>query len=137
MFYLPNCCAHLMKRYYLLGKAAFAITLALFIPLMAQSCGGKDGGGGSGSGTVNATITWTAPTQNTDLTPLTDLAGFKIYYSTEATVPIANRSVQTAAVGDTTAVVSGLQKNTRYYFAVSAYDTSFNESAISNILPFH
>lgn len=132
MFYLSSCCMHLMKRCSPC-KVTFALMLALFIPLMAQGCGG--GGGGSDSGTVSATVTWTAPAANTDGSPLTDLAGFKIYYW--ATGNEANPSVKTAAATATQDVVTGLNQNTTYYFEVAAYDTSFNESARSNRIQFH
>ena len=49
--------------------------------------GGSDSDSGSSSGATvlpkgdgTALVTWTAPAQNTDNSPLTDLAGFKVYY---------------------------------------------------------
>ena len=73
---------------------------------------------------------WTAPTQNTDGSALTNLAGFRIYYGTSSTaltqiVQIANPSVSTY-------VVEGLSPTT-YYFAVRAYTSSGAESVNSNV----
>jgi len=56
-----------------------------------------------------------------------DLAGYKVYYGT---APHTYRN--TLDVGPfTSAVIDGLSSGTTYYFAVTAYDTSGNESADS------
>jgi hypothetical protein len=76
-----------------------------------------------------ATLNWDAPTQNTDGTPLTDLAGYKIYYGTNA----AQLTQQITLNGpSTTYVVNGLTSGT-YYFAVTAYTADGTESAQSNV----
>lgn len=82
------------------------------------------------SGTGNASLTWTAPTSNTDGTPLTDLAGYKIYYGTSAN---ALTNVVTVANGVTTYVIEGLTAGT-WYFAVQSYTTLGTASALSNIV---
>ena len=76
----------------------------------------------------SATLTWDPPTTNVDQTPLTDLAGYKVYYGTtsgtySSTIDIGNVINYT---------VSSLAENTTYYFAVTAYDTLANESSYSN-----
>ena len=75
-----------------------------------------------------ATLSWTAPATNTDDSPLTDLAGYKVYYGT------ASRSYsQVIIAGNSTAyTVANLAAGTTYYFATTAYDASGNESAYSN-----
>jgi hypothetical protein len=76
-----------------------------------------------------ATLVWTAPTQNTDGTPLTNLAGYHVHYGTDASL------ADTIDVGDPTAttyVVDGLSAGT-YYFAVSAYNSFGVEGARSNV----
>ncbi|NOZ69431.1 MAG: hypothetical protein GXP46_09380, partial [Deferribacteres bacterium] len=78
----------------------------------------------------DVTLTWTPPTTNADGTPLTDLAGFKVYYGTAS----GNYS-QVIDVNDpnqTQYQVTGLTNGQTYYFAVTAYDTSGNESDYSN-----
>jgi len=77
----------------------------------------------------NVTLAWEAPTQNSDGTPLTDLAGYKIHYGTESqtytqTVPLANP-------GLTSYVIDGLAAGT-YYFAVTAYNSAGTESLRSD-----
>jgi hypothetical protein len=73
-------------------KFSVALIAIIFsiISLSLFSCGGGgDGGSTSSSNTHNnppsgttATLTWDAPTTNADGTPLTDLAGYRIYYGT-------------------------------------------------------
>ncbi|HSY07427.1 MAG TPA: putative Ig domain-containing protein [Steroidobacteraceae bacterium] len=80
----------------------------------------------SGSATVN----WSAPTQNTNGSALTNLAGFNIYYGTSA--GNLNQSVQIANPGLVTYVLSDLAAGT-WYFSVNAYSTTGAESVVSNI----
>jgi hypothetical protein len=76
----------------------------------------------------SVTLTWNAPTKNADGTPLVDLAGYKVYYRSSS----GNYS-QNINVGDvTTKTVSNLTDGLDYYFAVTAYDISGNESGYSN-----
>lgn len=77
-----------------------------------------------------ATLSWTAPTSNTDGSTLTNLAGYRIAYGTSAsalthTVQVANPSV-------TNYTISNLSPGT-YYFAVRAYTSNGTESANSNV----
>lgn len=82
-------------------------------------------GGGS------ATIGWTAPSQNTDGTSLTNLTGYKVMFGNSST---ALSSVQ--AVNDpkaTSATVAALASGT-WYFAVRAVNASGVESANSSVV---
>ncbi len=75
-----------------------------------------------------ATLSWEPPTTNADGTPLTDLAGYKIYYGTSA-----NNYSQNIDVGNvTTYTIDNLTEGLTYYFVATAYDTSGNESEYSN-----
>lgn len=107
--------------------------LALTI-LTLNSCG--DGGGGTNStqeeGSGTATLSWEAPTTNVDGTQLDALAGFKIYYGTSSEDYTVVKDVGLTATPDAPAyVLNGLDSGTFYYFAVTAYDTSGNESGFS------
>jgi hypothetical protein len=75
----------------------------------------------------SATLSWNPPTRNTDGTPLTDLAGFKIYYG----ISSGNYTQVVNAGYVTTYTVNNLNSGT-YYFVATAYDTSGNESGYSN-----
>jgi hypothetical protein len=108
------------------------------------STGTSSGSGTSGTGSVgsgaggsnpptaspgNVTINWDAPTQNTDGSALTDLAGFKIHYGTAS-----RKYTQTITVdnpGLATYVVANLSPGT-YYFAVTAYSSAGTESPLSS-----
>jgi hypothetical protein len=79
----------------------------------------------------SVTLSWDAPTQNTNGTPLTDLAGFHIYYGTSASN--LNQSVQIANPGLTSYALSSLAAGT-WYFEVNAYTTAGAESAVSTIV---
>ncbi len=81
-----------------------------------------------GDGT--ATLAWSAPTENTDGTALTNLAGFHIYYGTSAAH--LNQEVRIADPGTTTYVVGNLGSGT-WYFSINAYTTAGVESAVSNV----
>ena len=127
-------------------------SLAL-VSLVLAGCGGSDvavnspatandtapsaGTGGSGSTgstapvTATAALSWVAPTQNSDGSQLTNLAGYNIYYGTDpsaltATIQIANG----AAAGYT---VTGLATHTTWYFTVTSYTSAGEESARSTV----
>ena len=77
-----------------------------------------------------ATLSWSASTTNSDGSFLNDLAGFKIYWGTLPNSASTYPSV--VDVGNTlTKTFTGLTHNTRYFFAVTAYDTVGNESTFS------
>jgi hypothetical protein len=88
----------------------------------------------------DAELTWTAPTQNTDGTPLTDLAGFKIYMGTTLGGPYPV-SIDIADPTVTTFTVPNLSEGT-YYFVTTAYNSAspvqesdFSNEATKTILP--
>jgi hypothetical protein len=76
----------------------------------------------------SANLSWTAPTDNTNGTPLTNLAGYTISYGTSPTA--LTQTIQAASPTETTYVVNNLSAGT-YYFAVDAYTTTGTQSAES------
>ena len=78
----------------------------------------------------DVTLTWTPPTTNVDGSPLTDLAGFKIYYGTSSSS--YTQTINLADPAATGYTVTNLTDGGTYFFAVTAYDTSGNESDYSN-----
>jgi len=74
------------------------------------------------------TLSWVAPTQNSDGSPLMDLAGYKIYYRKNS--GSYNQAVQLDNPSITTYVVEQLSPAT-YYFAATALNTSCVESSFS------
>jgi len=77
-----------------------------------------------------ASLSWDPPTTNEDGTPLADLSGYKIYYGTASFNYTQNINVGNV----TTYTVSNLTDGLTYYFAVTAYDSSLNESDYSSEL---
>jgi hypothetical protein len=75
-------------------------------------------------------VEWTAPTRNTDGSPLTDLAGFRIYYGTERDRPFNVLELSDPAqTRHTFNLTSGT-----YFIEMTAFDLNGNESAPSNRL---
>lgn len=75
------------------------------------------------SGSV--TISWAPPTTNTNGTPLTNLAGYKIYYGTSPTA--MTQSVQITNPGLSSYVVENLSPAT-WYFSLVSYSSADVES---------
>jgi len=69
---------------------------------------------------AEATVSWDANTEK-------DLNGYKIYYGTNS----GNYDNEIDVGNDTSYTVANLDSNTTYYFAVTAYDFSGNESRFS------
>jgi hypothetical protein len=84
----------------------------------------------SGTAGGTATVSWQPPVANTDDSPLTNLAGYRVYYGTSAS-NLSNQ-IQVANPGLTSYVVTNLPSGT-HFFAVTAYSTSGTESDRSNI----
>ena len=76
----------------------------------------------------SATLSWQPPTENTDGTPLTNLAGYTVRYGTA--VGSLQQQVRITNPGLTTYVVEGLTAAT-WYFQVAAYNSDGIESAPS------
>jgi hypothetical protein len=82
------------------------------------------------SGSGSATITWTAPTTNTDGSTLTDLAGYRIAYGTSSGQ--LNQSASVTNAGLTSYTVNNLSSGS-WYFAVFAVNSQGVESDTSNV----
>ena len=79
----------------------------------------------------NATLSWTPPTENTDGSNLSNLAGFRIQYGTSPTA--LTQTIQISNPGVVTYDVTGLNAG-NWYFAIRAYNSSGAESANSNVV---
>jgi len=126
----------------MLIKRIMSILIATSFIAALAGCGGGSGGtvggvtGGSGGsgGTTTGTLSWNAPTTNTDGSALTDLAGYKVYYGTVSGTYAG--SINMAGKNSTSLSVATLASTVpvrgTYYIAVTAYDTSGFESNYSN-----
>ena len=77
---------------------------------------------------TSVTLGWVAPTQNSNGTPITDLAGYKIHYGTASenytkVVAVSNPSLSRY-------VMDSLESGT-YFFAITAYNSKGIESTLS------
>ena len=79
--------------------------------------------------TLSVSLSWRAPTSNVDGSPLTDLAGYRVYYGTASGQYSYNLPV--ASQGVTSVVIEGLTSSTTWYFAVKGVTTSGVESDYS------
>jgi hypothetical protein len=99
------------------SDGSLSASLASFTLTVVQSSNG------------NATLSWTPPTQNTDGSSLTNLAGYRIVYG--RTASSLDQTVQVANAGTSGYTVTGLASGT-WYFRVKAYTSSGGESDVSN-----
>lgn len=77
----------------------------------------------------SVTLSWVPPTQRTDGTVLTSLAGYRVYFGTRSgTYP---NQVTITNPGVASYVVDSVPSGT-YFFVLTAYDASGNESNFSN-----
>jgi len=80
--------------------------------------------------TGSATLSWQPPVERTDGSPLTDLAGYRIYYGNAP--DDLRQAVKLDNPGVTSYVVENLSRGT-WYFTMTAFDTSGLESDHSSI----
>ncbi|MGB9715575.1 MAG: DUF1566 domain-containing protein [Thermodesulfovibrionales bacterium] len=84
--------------------------------------------GGSSACASVAILFWNEPPTNDDGSPVTDLAGYKVYYGTSSRN--YSECINVGNVKNYT--VNNLKEGLTYYFAVTAYDIFGNESGYSN-----
>ena len=77
---------------------------------------------------ASVTLSWQPPTQNSDGTPLTDLAGYRIYYGVDPTR--LSNVVELPNPGMTSYLVENLTPDT-WYFAATAVNSEAQESEFS------
>lgn len=128
-----------------LRSALFLGTLILSSSMMAGCLGGGGGGGSTAGvsdpavvppvsqpatgapsgGSGGATLAWTAPTENTDGSPLTDLSGYVISYGKSSDALTESVTVDNPSIDRY--VFDSLPAGT-YYFTVRAVSASGAES---------
>lgn len=76
-------------------------------------------------------LTWTPPSQNTDGSPLTNLAGYRIFYGTSPNTMSTEIDYPNPAGNGY--MISSVPAGT-YYLAIAAYNTNHVQSALSNVV---
>jgi hypothetical protein len=96
----------------------------------SSSSGITSGSGSSGAAAspTNVTLSWSAPTENTNGSALTNLAGYIIYYGTSASAMTQTIDVNT--VGMLTYVVDNLSAG-NWYFQIVAVNSAGEQSSPS------
>lgn len=79
---------------------------------------------------VSTMLTWAAPALNSDGSPLTDLAAFKVYWGT--TQGTYSQSAKLGSAAARTYTVNGLTSG-KWYFVVTALNSKGDESPYSNV----
>lgn len=102
------------------------IALACLLPALAFAAEAQIQANGS------VELQWEPPTENVDGTPLTDLAGFRIYWGTEPGNYTNSLPIDDAGRTSATVQLQVSQAVTTFYFAMTALDDDGNESAFSN-----
>ena len=83
------------------------------------------------SNKVSVTVSWAAPTNNTDGSTFSNPSGFVIHYGTSSSA--LNQSVSIGSYNARSYNLSGLTKGLTYYFAVAATNTTNVEGELSAI----
>lgn len=123
-------------------KTSVNTVAIVFLVLLLSACGGAspdgsggnnaDTGGGSGStGYGTATLSWLPPTEYTDGSPLTDLAGYKIYYGTA--IDDYPNVITIDNPGIATYVIDNLPAGNTYYFVITSFGSGGIESEYSAV----
>jgi hypothetical protein len=95
----------------------------------SSSSGGSSSSSGATAGTKSATLSWAAPTENTDGTALTNLAGYNIYYGNNTGAMTNKISINTTGIQ--TYVIDNLASGS-WYFTVTALNSAGTESVAAS-----
>lgn len=93
---------------------------------------------GSGAEAASLSLSWNAPSTNADGTPLTDLAGYRVYIGTTLPVcpsasfhSVSSPTTRPASGQTVSTIITALGAGTTYVVRITAIDTGGNESACS------
>lgn len=83
--------------------------------------------------TASVTVSWDPPTENADGSSLSDLAGYRVYQGSSEQLTIVQELNETGAGERRLTQISNVAQNNAC-FAVTAFDTSANESALGDVV---
>ena len=106
------------------GASIRRLMLRALLALIALTCTSAYAG--------SAYLTWSAPTTNTDGSPLTNLAGYRIYRGCSQPGQYELGTVDALDSSITSYSLTGLPDVGTCYFAVSALNSAGTQSALSN-----
>jgi hypothetical protein len=107
--------------------------LFLLIALALSACSGSDEGSTPVSAPAPGTLalSWTAPASNTDGTPLTDIAGYRISYGMD---PATLDQTVNVSAGATAVTLLGLTSRATYFITVRTLNSAGVFSAPSAVV---
>lgn len=111
----------------MMKKIAMAL-VALLLPVLALAAGPTCVAGTKGA-TPTATITFTAPTTNSDGTPISTPLTYLLFQGTASGAEV---KVNTPVTGSPATITTGLQDNTTIYFYLVVVDANGFNSVPSN-----
>jgi hypothetical protein len=109
------------------------ILFILFLIIVTAGCGGEVSSQLTTASTGSATIYWNPVKTYNDNSSLIP-AGYKILYGTASKHYTTTAKISIGQLTNTNSpsyTIKGLSRGTRYYFAVSAYDSSNIDSTLS------
>ena len=77
---------------------------------------------------IDKTLSWEAPSENEDGSPLTDLAGFRVYWGASSRSYDGSQAINSPAVTEWDVTLAAGS----YFFAVTALNDGGDESGFSN-----
>lgn len=113
------------------GKISLLLILSLGLTLIIIGCGEVVETEHQPEPTGDVKLTWTAPTTNTDNSPLKNLVGYKIYYGRNSDVSDYVVDINNLA---TTEIIIWDLTQRRWYFAITAYNIFTHESDMSSVI---
>ena len=117
-----------------LNTTLAAIGISLLLGITGCNTGDQSSAGDpstvSASNSGTAMVSWFPPTQRTDGSTLTDLAGYRIYYG--KSLNALSRVLDIRNPGQTSQFIDNLDVGT-WYFAVTAYSNDGLESGMSDL----
>ena len=124
-----------LKNYRTVPAGRCEVLLAVAISLGLSGCIRTPGADSDGKGV--ATVSWVAPTRNSDGSLITDLAGYTIFYGTSPNKLSASIDVKDPQA--TVYTVKKLRSGTTYYFSIVAFTSAGMKSdaspTVSRVIP--
>lgn len=109
-------------------RMSYIAVFLILLTSMAAGCGGSASIGSSSSAAGSVLLNWNPVITNDDGSPMEDMAYYKVHIGPTAGVYTSVR----APFRSTQQLIEDLPEGETLYFAVSAVDTSGNESNFSS-----
>lgn len=107
------------------NSCVFSFVFGLFIAVLT-GCGGDEGTGNDGTTGATASLSWEPVVHATPI-------AYTVYYGRQSSGQVSTCNYENSVdVSEPSAFITGLEFNTQYYFAVSAYTQDGQRSLCSN-----